>query len=199
MEHVRAYIELAVELGSVIQTTDPEKARQRDRDLIANPTMLRPITPRLGRGLHGNAPPPAATRARQPQTWPTARCSTIGSAIASRCWRRRSLARRSCRRRRAPSSRTLTLVLVVAEGEAAAYLAELGAEAVVIRPDRYILGVASTPAELDAVLARRTWRARSEKHFKADAENRGRRSKNREDSSWHRRVFRRIPSIMSAA
>jgi hypothetical protein len=30
----------------------------------------------------------------------------------------------------------------------------LRAEAVVIRPDRYILGVASTPEELDAVLAR---------------------------------------------
>ena len=51
----------------MIQTTDPEKARQRDRDLIANPTMLRPITPRLGPGLHGDAPPPAATRAAQPR------------------------------------------------------------------------------------------------------------------------------------
>src|SRR3984893_9490392 len=67
MEHVRAFIELAVELGSVIQTTDPEKARERDRDLIANPTTLRPITPRLGPGLHRNAPPPAAGRAAQPR------------------------------------------------------------------------------------------------------------------------------------
>jgi 3-(3-hydroxy-phenyl)propionate hydroxylase len=67
MEHVRAYIELAVELGSVIQTTDPEKARQRDNDLIANPTMLRPIAPPLGPGLHGDAPPPAARRAAQPR------------------------------------------------------------------------------------------------------------------------------------
>jgi 3-(3-hydroxy-phenyl)propionate hydroxylase len=54
------------------------------------------------------------------------------------------------------------VVLVVAEGEAAAYLADLSADAIVIRPDRHILGVASTPAELDAVLARRMWRARSE-------------------------------------
>ena len=67
MEHVRAYIELAVKLGSVIQTTDPEKARQRDRDLVANPTMLRPLAPRLGRGLDRGAPPPVGTRARQPK------------------------------------------------------------------------------------------------------------------------------------
>ena len=31
---------LAVELGGVIQTTDPEKARQRDAELLANPTMM---------------------------------------------------------------------------------------------------------------------------------------------------------------
>ena len=55
-EHVRAFIELAVELAGVIQTTDPERARARDQELIANPTMLRPITPRLGTGLHGDAP-----------------------------------------------------------------------------------------------------------------------------------------------
>ena len=67
MEHVRAFIELAVELGGVIQTTDPEKARQRDRELVANPTMLRPITPRLGPGLHGDAPTLAGARAAQPR------------------------------------------------------------------------------------------------------------------------------------
>ena len=36
-------------------------------NLIANPTMLRPITPRLGPGLHGDAPPPAGARAAQPR------------------------------------------------------------------------------------------------------------------------------------
>ena len=45
----------------------PEQARQRDHELIANPTMLRPITPRLGPGLHGDAPPPAGARAAQPR------------------------------------------------------------------------------------------------------------------------------------
>src|SRR5262249_13195827 len=67
MEHVRAYIELAVELGGVIQTTDPERARQRDRELLTNPTMLKPLAPRLGPGLHGDAAAPAGARAAQPR------------------------------------------------------------------------------------------------------------------------------------
>src|SRR5215475_3908612 len=62
----RRFSAKACALGGVIQTTDAEKARQRDHELIANPTMLRPITPLLGPGLHGDAPPPAATRAAQP-------------------------------------------------------------------------------------------------------------------------------------
>ena len=49
----------------------PRRARQRDRDLIANPTMLRPITPRLGPGLARRMrrrPPGRAPRSRD---WPT--------------------------------------------------------------------------------------------------------------------------------
>ena len=54
------------------------------------------------------------------------------------------------------------LVVVTAEGKAADYLADLDTGGVVIRPDRYILGTASTPAELDAVLAQRRWPVGSE-------------------------------------
>ena len=161
MEHVRAYIELAVELGSVIQTTDPEKARQRDRDLIANPTMLRPIMPRLGRGLHDEAPPPAGARARQPRLADgTLLDDRVGYRFAMLATPRLLNALPAAARSRLEDPR---LVLVAADGEADAYLAELGAEAVVIRPDRYILGAASSPAELEEVLARLPWRARSEK------------------------------------
>ena len=156
-EHVRAYIELAVELGSVIQTTDPEKARQRDRDLIANPTMLRPLAPPLGHGLHGDAPPPAATRAAQPRLEDgTQLDDRVGYRFAVLASRRLADA--------LPAETRATLddtdvVLVIATGEAAEYLANLRVDAVVIRPDRYILGVASTPAELNTILTRRRPRA----------------------------------------
>jgi 3-(3-hydroxy-phenyl)propionate hydroxylase len=160
MEHVRAFIELAVELGSVIQTTDPEKARQRDRDLIANPTMLRPITPLLGSGLHGDASPPAATRAAQPRV-------ADGTLLDDRVGYRFAVLATRNLVDLLPASRRAQLdkadvVLVVADGEAASYLAELRTEAVVIRPDRHILGVASTPKELDVVLARRRGRDASD-------------------------------------
>jgi 3-(3-hydroxy-phenyl)propionate hydroxylase len=156
MEHVRAYIELAVELGSVIQTTDPEKARQRDRDLIANPTMLRPLAPPLGRGLHGDAPPPAATRAAQPTLEDGALLDDrVGYRFAVLASRRLVEALPGETREALDDNDT---VLVAATGKAADYLADLRVGAVVIRPDRYILGVASSPAELDAVLARRPLR-----------------------------------------
>ena len=155
MEHVRAFIELAVDLGSVIQTTDPKKARQRDHDLIANPTMLRPIAPRLGPGLHGNAPPPAAARAAQPRLADGRLLDDhVGYRYAVLADRGLVDALPAATRARLENE----IVLIVAEGEAAAYLADLHTDAVVIRPDRHILGTASTPAELDAVLQRRQWR-----------------------------------------
>jgi 3-(3-hydroxy-phenyl)propionate hydroxylase len=153
MEHVRAFIELAVELAGVIQATDPAKANQRDRDLIANPTMLRPITPRLGPGLHGDASRPAATRASQPRL---ADGTLLDDLVG---YRFAVLATPSLIDQLPPMLRAELdggdVVLVVAAGEGAAYLAELQTEAVVIRPDRHILGIASTPSELDAVLGRR--------------------------------------------
>ena len=152
-EHVKAFIELAVELGGVIQTTDPERARARDRELVANPTMLRPITPRLGRGLHGDMPAPAGTRAAQPRLGD-------GELLDDKVgYRFAVLASRGLADALGPASRQVRpeadVVVVTATGPAESYLAELHTEAVVIRPDRYILGVASSTTELDAILARR--------------------------------------------
>jgi 3-(3-hydroxy-phenyl)propionate hydroxylase len=153
-EHVRAFIELAVELGGVIQTTDPERAKARDRELIANPTMLRPITPRLGSGLHGDEPAPAGTRAAQPRL-------DVGALLDDKVgYRFAVLATPRFAGTLAPAKRDAQadagVVFITATGAAESYLAELQTEAVVIRPDRHILGVASTAAELDAVLARRS-------------------------------------------
>jgi 3-(3-hydroxy-phenyl)propionate hydroxylase len=153
MQHVRAYIELAVELGGIIQTTDAERARRRDHELIANPTMLRPITPLLGPGLHGDAPPPAGTRAAQPRLADGTRLDDrVGYHFAVLGTRRLIEALPGASRDQVADG---SFALVLADGEAADYLAGLGVEAVVIRPDRHILGVASSAPELTAVLARR--------------------------------------------
>jgi 3-(3-hydroxy-phenyl)propionate hydroxylase len=151
-EHVRAFIDLAVDLGGVIQTTDPVKARQRDHDLIANPTMLRPIAPRLGPGLHGDAPPPAAARAAQPRL---ADGRLLDEHVG---YRYAMLADRAFVDALPAATRAALeneIVLIVAEGEVAAYLADLRTNAVVIRPDRHVLGTALTLSELYTVLERR--------------------------------------------
>jgi hypothetical protein len=46
------------------------------------------------------------------------------------------------------------MAIVDADGEAAGYLGRLNAGAVVIRPDRHILGTASSLPEFDRVIAR---------------------------------------------
>src|SRR5438477_8357781 len=51
--HVRQYIETAVKLGGMIQTTDPEVAARRNAEMIANPPKMVSIAPPLGPGLHG--------------------------------------------------------------------------------------------------------------------------------------------------
>ncbi|HVV92513.1 MAG TPA: bifunctional 3-(3-hydroxy-phenyl)propionate/3-hydroxycinnamic acid hydroxylase [Hyphomicrobiales bacterium] len=148
--HVRAYIELAVELGGIIQATDPKRAADRDRALLADPRLLEIITPPLGPGLHGDAPPPAATRAAQPLLGDGTRLDDRAgygfALLADPAW----LARLppGCRERlaRRPVS------VIAADGDAADYLARLGAPAVVIRPDRAILGTATTADELSARL-----------------------------------------------
>jgi 3-(3-hydroxy-phenyl)propionate hydroxylase len=148
-EHVRAYIELAVKLGGVIQTTDPEAARQRDRELLANPTMLRPLAPRLGPGLHGDAPEPAGTRAAQPRLRDGRRLDDVAGyhfAVLARDDLADQLSGR-------PPRDGMTPAVLRASGEAADYLAQIGAAAIVVRPDRHILGVANTPEELDDVLS----------------------------------------------
>jgi 3-(3-hydroxy-phenyl)propionate hydroxylase len=151
MAHVRAYIELAVELGDVIQTTDPEKARRRDAELIANPTLLKPLAPRLGPGLHGDAAAPAGLRAEQPRLGDGARLDDrVGYRFALLAQPAFVSALPAGTRQRLDH---IDAAVIAADGEAADYLVRLNAGAVLIRPDRHILGVASSVAELDRAIA----------------------------------------------
>jgi 3-(3-hydroxy-phenyl)propionate hydroxylase len=52
LPHVHAFIELAVRLGDIIQTTDPQAARQRDAKFKSGqPEIFQFPTPRLGPGI----------------------------------------------------------------------------------------------------------------------------------------------------
>jgi uroporphyrinogen-III synthase len=61
----------------------------------------------------------------------------------------------------------MSVAALAAGGEAAAYLGRLGTQAVVIRPDRNILGIASTLSELEAVVGRIPLRGRIRRHDRA--------------------------------
>jgi 3-(3-hydroxy-phenyl)propionate hydroxylase len=148
--HVRNFIELAVKLGEVIQAIDPEKARRRDLDFLANPRLLEIAVPPLGPGVHGNAPPPAGTRSAQPRLGTG---MLLDEAVG---YRFAVLANPAMLETLPPSlveeMRALMVARIPADGEAIDYLSRLGAQAIVIRPDRNILGIAATPGELAALL-----------------------------------------------
>jgi 3-(3-hydroxy-phenyl)propionate hydroxylase len=142
--HVRAYIETAVRLGSIIQATDPEVARRRDEEMLRSPAKMESIQPALGPGLHGDAAPPAGMLSAQPKLADGRRLDdAIGPGFAVVC------------AKSFPARAPAGVQLVVDGGpEVEAWLAKLGAEAVVVRPDRYVLGAANSVSELEALCHR---------------------------------------------
>lgn len=152
--HVRAFIELAVRLGGIIQATDPEVACERDRKFKsgAPETFLFPAPP-LGPGLHTGAGGPVGLSFPQPllpdgrllDEASGQRFVVLGEAgvlgevgeAARQKW---------C---------SLDACVVDAPGEAGgAWLAAQGVRAVVLRPDRYIMGAASSAAQLEELCTR---------------------------------------------
>ncbi len=66
--HVRSFIELAVKLGSIIQTTDPAEAKKRDQELLSNPNNIFQFpSPKLGQGFSAGSDPLVNTIFPQPE------------------------------------------------------------------------------------------------------------------------------------
>ena len=144
--HVREFIEAAVRLGGVIQTTDPEVARRRDEQMRANPMRFTTPAPRLGPGVH-DGDEPAGRVGEQPTLADGRR---LDDAVG---YRHALLVDASL----ADSARVLAagrdLAVVVADSEAArGWLGRLQAHAVLLRPDRYVAGVARDATGLPALL-----------------------------------------------
>lgn len=146
--HVRAFIEQAVRLGNLVQLTDPELAANRDREMAANPRAMESIMPRLGPGLDGNKDSWTGTLSRQIRLRDGALLDdAVGQRFAvvadPQLWLETPAGLRASLDERQ---------LAVLPGEGAEWLEELDARAVVIRPDRYILGCAGSVVELSALL-----------------------------------------------
>ena len=148
--HVQAFIELAVRLGDIIQTTDPQAARERDaRFQAGQPEIFHFPAPRLGPGVWQGEHPQVAQIFPQP-TLPDGRAldAVVGLNFAL-------IAEPALLASAASSERWAGLGVrcVPAQGALSEWLNTHGVRAVLLRPDRYILGVANTADELESLAA----------------------------------------------
>lgn len=151
--HVRAVIELAVRLGAIIQTTDPQEAQARDLQFAqGQPKVFETPAPALALTSPGPAhpqigrpfPQPALDDGQLLDTKLGFRFAVLGmpqllaqaSAGARDHWRRAGVA-----------------VLERPGAAVTAWLQSQGIQAALLRPDRYIMAVAHTPAELEQISA----------------------------------------------
>lgn len=144
--HVRATIENAIEVGEIIQTIDPEQARQRDFKLGQGSRQMSSIAPRLGAGLHRDASLPAGSIFPQPILKSGVPLDEfVGSNFVV-------VGDRDLLDSVSSATKALWDIngVVCLPDEAKTCLDELNARAAIIRPDRYILAVANSTEALDS-------------------------------------------------
>jgi 3-(3-hydroxy-phenyl)propionate hydroxylase len=150
--HVREFIETAVELGGVIQSRSSGQAQSADDADRAIRNFVTP-QPKLGEGAHlGKHHPLAGSIARQPRL-------PDGRLMDDRVGYRYALVLRpgaSADHADLDELRAHADIVIVDDDTPSIreWLAEAGAAAILVRPDRYIHGVArNAGAELHALLA----------------------------------------------
>jgi 3-(3-hydroxy-phenyl)propionate hydroxylase len=129
LPHVRAFIELAVKLGAVLQETDPARAVERDAHFARGAEMFDFPQPQLGPGGRIDGPPPVGTIFPQPLL---ADGRLMDEAIGRRFAIVGDVGLLADRRRDA----------VALPGVGSDWLANHGVHAALLRPDRYIADVA---------------------------------------------------------
>ena len=141
--HVRAFIELAVDVGRIIQELDPQRASQRDERLKAQGLNFHYPLPRLGPGVHV-AGPEAAGKVSIQSTLPDGQWldDAVGQRFAVILDRHAATAI-------APALAAAlddAGAVIIRDGgtRLQAWLAELGVCAVVLRPDRYVFNACAT-------------------------------------------------------
>ncbi len=151
--HVQAFIDLAVKLGDIIQTTDPQAARERDAKFKAGqPEIFQFPAPRLGPGVWQGEQAAVAQVFPQP-TLANGRLldSLLGLNFAVLGEDTVLAAVSEDTRERWQAQGVVTVP--AREPELKAWLDQQGVRAVLLRPDRYVLGVAQNSAELDRLSA----------------------------------------------
>ena len=155
LPHVRAFIDLAVRLGDIIQTTDPAVAAERDRKFAESPEVFSFPQPGLGPGTLCAGTPHAGSIFPQPRL-------ADGRMLDAMLGAGFGLLVRPGLEIGTPSCTAPIIVVGAQAGDALdTALGKLGVAAVLLRPDRYIFGTARDVAgalqlvrELEARIAR---------------------------------------------
>ncbi|MCC6006140.1 MAG: FAD-dependent monooxygenase, partial [Rhodobacteraceae bacterium] len=139
MPHARAFIDKAVALGNIIQTTDPAVAAERDAHFARDGAgEIVNLSPSLGPGLHNG--PVGGTIPSQPRL-------SDGRLMDDAIGQRFALLGRIPPRL---AEQAATLGAVRIEDPAIAnLLTDADAEGLVLRPDRIVLGTAEDPVTAD--------------------------------------------------
>ena len=158
--HAAAWIQIATQISEMMNTLDPEVAAQRDEYMLTHPEPPGTPTPPLGPGMHGDAggEPPTAVRSAQGVLADGTRLDDVTG------WRFLVAAEQDVLAGLPADDRAILeddeLFHVVSDpgGELGRLLEQHGSHrALVVRPDRYVLGVADDAAGLHRVLS--GWRA----------------------------------------
>lgn len=146
--HVQALIESDLWLSNIIQTTDPQIAQHRDQQMMATAgnSALAPPDPPLGMVLCDGSEASGRLFIQPKLASGQLHDEILGDgfallgAIRPSDWSRRVL------------DALGTHIVPEPAGEVTAWLRELGATAVVVRPDRYVLAVVFDAQSLDQAL-----------------------------------------------
>lgn len=143
--HVREFIETAVRFGTVIQVTDPDAVKKRDASLLANPEVFHTPQPALGAGAHEGRGA-AGKVSNQPVLQDGRRLDdVVGYRFAL------VATPAVCSELSAVTDESLAVV-PAHDPALKQWLEALSAQAVLIRPDRYIAGVAGDAAQAEDLI-----------------------------------------------
>lgn len=150
--HATFWVEQAANAAVFVQTTDAETAAKRDVFLRENPAASAPVSPALGAGLHeGDRDDRAGRLSVQPLLEDGTRLDDIVGlrfviAASQELFNGLTPALREA------IDADGDIAVVLESAQSSPILEGANAGAVVIRPDRYILGAADTPADLERLI-----------------------------------------------
>lgn len=151
--HMRQWIEHATRVSGFMQTTDPDLAAQRDAQIRAHPEQTLAAQHPLGPGLCGSEAP-AGMLSTQPQIDGTRSDDGVGHRFLIAATSGVLAALTDGVRQALAAAESLVVARDDATPGVAELLRSVGANAVVVRPDRYILDVAGDALALEAVIRR---------------------------------------------